>query len=76
MAKDFTKRRDEKVPSIDGIPTFFWHLVNKYVKDAWQVDGEEVILYEEFSVLRKHNVRGCTKTITLIRTSLTPPLGA
>ena len=54
MAKDFTKRRDEKVPSIDGIPTFFWHLVNKYVKDAWQVDGEEVILYEEFSVLRKH----------------------
>ena len=23
MTKDFTKCRDEKLPSIDGIPTFF-----------------------------------------------------
>ena len=45
MAKDFTKRRDEKVPSIDGIPTFFWHLVNKYVTDA-----EEVTLNDEFEI--------------------------
>ena len=35
---------------------FFWHLVNKYVTDAWQVDAEEVTLNEEFSVLIKHKV--------------------
>ena len=37
MAKDFTKRRVEKV--------FFWHLVNKYVTDA-----EEVTLNDEFEI--------------------------